>query len=321
MTNDLDFDDATLHAYVDGQLPAERAAALADWLLQHPRAARQVLDWREQRESLRNLHRDWLDEPVPPRLAAALEPSAANDARWPRAWVAGLLLAVGLGAGAAGGWGGHAYWYGKKEAAELAASNAAARAAGRDPSIPEYVRDAAIAHVVYQPEKRHPVEVGADQADHLIQWLSKRLGQPLHAPVMRDYGWKLVGGRLLPAGDDPAAPANARPRTTAGAGAAAEANPAAALARAQFMYENDAGERFTLYVSTGAASPEAPVAFRLMSRVEGGQTTRSLFWIDGKLAYALSGNFDEKRLRVLADLIHVRIGMPDPKPANPSPAS
>lgn len=314
MTNDTDFDDATLHAYVDGQLPPERAAAVADWLLRHPRAARQVLDWREQREALQGLRREWLHEPVPPHLAAALKPAAANDSRWPRAWVAGLLLAVGLGAGAAGGWGGHAYWYGKKEAAELAAATAAARAAGRDPTIPEYVRDAAIAHVVYQPEQRHPVEVGADQADHLIQWLSKRLGQPLHAPVLRDYGWKLVGGRLLPAGDDPAAPA----KTNASA-ATANANSNAALARAQFMYENDAGERFTLYVSTGAASAEAPVAFRLMSRVEGGQTTRSLYWIDGKLAYALSGNFDEKRLRVLADLVHVRIGMPDPKPQKPAP--
>ena len=58
-----------------------------------------------------------------------------------------------------------------------------------------------------------------------------------------------------------------------------------------------------------ASSPEAPVAFRLMQRVEAGQTTRSLFWIDGKLAYALSGNFDERRLRVLADLVHARIGM------------
>ncbi|WP_431265433.1 anti-sigma factor family protein [Roseateles chitinivorans] len=292
--DDIDFDESTLHAYVDGQLPPERAAQVADWLLRHPRAAQQVLGWREQRESLKALHRDWLDEPVPASLTTALRPpAAANASRWPRAWAAALLLAVGLGAGGAGGWGGHAWWYGKKEAAEMAAAAAAARAAGRDPSIPEYVRDAAIAHAVYQPEKRHPVEVGADQADHLIQWLSKRLGQPLYAPVLRDYGWKLVGGRLLPAGDD----------ATAGASASA------ALARAQFMYENEAGERFTLYVSTGASSPEAPVAFRLMRRVEAGQTTRSLFWIDGKLAYALSGNFDERRLRVLADLVHARIGM------------
>ncbi|WP_431102013.1 anti-sigma factor family protein [Roseateles noduli] len=287
--DDIDFDESTLHAYVDGQLTPERAAQVADWLLRHPRAAQQVLGWREQRESLKALHRDWLDEPVPASLTTALRPPAANAARWPRAWAAALLLAVGLGAGVAGGWGGHAWWYGKKEAAAMAAADAAARAAGRDPSIPEYVRDAAIAHAVYQPEKRHPVEVGADQADHLMQWLSKRLGQPLYAPVLRDYGWKLVGGRLLPAGDD--------------------ASVGAALARAQFMYENEAGERFTLYVSTGASSPEAPVAFRLMRRVEAGQTTRSLYWIDGKLAYALSGSFDERRLRVLADLVHARIGM------------
>ncbi|MDH0868073.1 anti-sigma factor [Mitsuaria sp. GD03876] len=287
--DDLDLDEATLHAYVDGQLDPARAAAVADWLLRHPRAAQQVLAWREQRESLQALHRDWLDEPVPPRLAGALRPPAANAPSWPRAWAAALLVAVGLGAGAAGGWGGHAWWYAKKEAAEQAAVAAAARAAGRDPSVPDYVRDAAIAHAVYQPEVRHPVEVGADQADHLVQWLSKRLGAQLYTPVLRDYGWKLVGGRLLPAGDDPV--------------------PGARLARAQFMYENDAGERFTLYVSAGAASPEAPVAFRLTRRVEAGQTTRSLYWIEGKLAYALSGNFDEQRLRVLADLVHARISM------------
>ncbi len=298
--DDHDLDEATLHAYVDGQLDPARAAAVADRLLRHPRAAQQVLAWREQRESLQALHREWLDEPVPPRLTAALRPEAANAPRWPRAWAAALLLTAGLGAGMAGGWGGHAWWYAKQEAAERASAEAAARAAGRDPSVPDYVRDAAIAHAVYQPEQRHPVEVGADQADHLIQWLSKRLGQPLHAPVLRDYGWKLVGGRLLPAGDDAA--------------------PGAPLARAQFMYENDTGERFTLYVSTGASSPEAPVAFRLTRRVEAGQTTRSLYWIDGKLAYALSGNFDEKRLRILADLVHARIGMADRSPVKP-PAS
>jgi anti-sigma factor RsiW len=299
--DDHDLDEATLHAYVDGQLDPARAAAVADRLLRHPRAAQQVLAWREQRESLQALHREWLDEPVPSHLAAALRPpEAANAPRWPRAWAAALLLTAGLGAGVAGGWGGHAWWYAKQEAAQRASAEAAARAAGRDPSVPDYVRDAAIAHAVYQPEQRHPVEVGADQADHLIQWLSKRLGQPLHAPVLRDYGWKLVGGRLLPAGDD--------------------ASPGAPLARAQFMYENEAGERFTLYVSTGASSPEAPVAFRLTRRVEAGQTTRSLYWIDGKLAYALSGNFDEKRLRILADLVHARIGMADRLPVKP-PAS
>ena len=76
---DIEIDEATLHAYVDGQLPPERAAQVADWLLSHPRAAQQVLGWREQRESLKALHRDWLDEPVPPSLTTALRPPAANS--------------------------------------------------------------------------------------------------------------------------------------------------------------------------------------------------------------------------------------------------
>ena len=39
-------------------------------------------------------------------------------------------------------------------------------------------RSAAIAHAVYTPEVRHPVEVGAEQEAHLVQWLSKRLLSP-----------------------------------------------------------------------------------------------------------------------------------------------
>ena len=75
----------------------------------------------------------------------------------------------------------------------------------------EFVRQAAGVHAVYQPEQRHPVEVGAARQDHLVQWLSKRLGRPLKVPVLSTQGFELVGGRLLP-GD--------------------------ASARAQFMYQN-----------------------------------------------------------------------------------
>ena len=38
---------------------------------------------------------------------------------------------------------------------------------------------AARAHAVYAPEVRHPVEVDATQQDHLVKWLSKRLGLDL----------------------------------------------------------------------------------------------------------------------------------------------
>ena len=45
-------------------------------------------------------------------------------------------------------------------------------------------RRAANAHAVYVPEVRHPVEVGADQEAHLVQWLSKRLAVPVRAPAL-----------------------------------------------------------------------------------------------------------------------------------------
>jgi anti-sigma factor RsiW len=193
----------------------------------------------------------------------------------PQAWAAGLALVVGLAGGVAGGWGGHAWWVAHGPAAVHAGAA----------QVPAFVRDAAIAHVVYQPEKRHPVEVGADQQDHLVQWLSKRLGQPLKLPSLDDQGFHLVGGRLLPSGESKGV-----------------------LARAQFMYEDAQGRRLTLYVSTGAASAEVPVGFRMTQQTENGQVTRSLYWIDGRLGYALNGAFDEARLRELAQRVHEQLG-------------
>lgn len=100
-------------------------------------------------------------------------------------------------------------------------------------AAPAFVQDAAIAHAVFTPEQRHPVEVGAGEQTHLLQWLSRRLGTPLQAPDFSAQGFALVGGRLLPAG-------------------AGEATPPA---RAQFMYQDAPGARLTLYVSVLPPGP------------------------------------------------------------------
>ena len=63
-----------------------------------------------------------------------------------------------------------------------------------------WARRAAIAHVVYSPEVRHPVEVAANEEAHLVRWLSKRLGIQLKVPHLGALGYSLVGGRLLPFG-------------------------------------------------------------------------------------------------------------------------
>src|SRR5262249_59778523 len=90
------------------------------------------------------------------------------------------------------------------------------------PPVPaSFAQEAAAAHLLYTAEVRHPVEVAGDQAGHLDQWLSKRLGGEVHAPHLSELGYRLVGGRLLSSADGPAG---------------------------LFMYENANGARVTLYV-------------------------------------------------------------------------
>jgi anti-sigma factor RsiW len=266
-------DDTTLHAYVDGQLAASEAAQVALWLKAHPDQAARVLTWQAQRQQLQALHAELLDEAVPPHLLAALHPPRRL---WREALAASVLLLLGLGLG----WWSRP-WLDGATGLAVAPANA----------VPAYVRDAALAHVLYTPEQRHPVEVGAEQQQHLVQWLSRRLGAPLRVPVLTEQGWNLVGGRLLPAGETPPG---------------ADPKAPAPIARAQFMYETRSGERLTLYVAVAAAHAPAPTAFALTQAGEGAQ--RSFYWTDGTLGYALTGVMPSAELAELAGLVHRQLG-------------
>ncbi len=289
-------DDTTLHAWVDGQLPPDEAERVARALVEQPDAAAQVAVWQAQRRGLQALHAGLLDEPVPPRLLAALRPPEAPAAApdkvvtlparraWASAWSTGLAASVVLAAGIGLGWTARGWQPG----ADLSVPRVAVQA------VPAFVRDAGAAHVLYVPEQRHPVEVGAEQQQHLVQWLSKRLGQPLRVPVLVEQGWTLVGGRLLPAGE-----------TEPGAGS---------LARAQFMYEGSGGARLTLYVAvTGDANgaDRATTAFRYgaaAGATAGQAAPRSLYWVDGPLGYALTGTLSAETLTTLARQVHLQLG-------------
>ncbi len=128
-------------------------------------------------------------------------------------------------------------------------------------------RDAMLAHRVYEVEVRHAVEVPANEEKHLIAWLSKRLDAPLRAPDLTTGGFQLVGGRLLPAETGRAA---------------------------QFMYENDKGDRLTLYVERNRTGDET--AFRFAAEDE----VSAFYWKDGPLAYVLIGRAGREQLLGLA---------------------
>ena len=123
------------------------------------------------------------------------------------------------------------------------------------------------AHIVYSAEVRHPVEVPVSEKAHLVGWLSKRLGQPLSAPDFSATGFRLIGGRLLADNSKPAA---------------------------QFMYEDDNGQRITLYVAANPTGQET--AFRIVNT----NSTTSFYWLDGPLGFAITGDIAQSDLLNIA---------------------
>lgn len=168
-----------LHAYVDGELPADRQAAVTAWLTTHPEQAALVAAWRAQAEAIRARYGSVADEPVPERLK--LEQVLRSDRTHGRSWAsiaAAALIAFVFGG--AGGWLAHG-------------------ASIRLPSgFDVFTAEALDAYKLYVVEVRHPVEVSGSERAHMTQWLSKRLGAELRVPDLQSIGLKLVGGRLLP---------------------------------------------------------------------------------------------------------------------------
>jgi anti-sigma factor RsiW len=165
-----------LHAYVDGELPADRRSAVEAWLAAHPEDASRVNAWREQAELIKTRYGGVAHEPISPRLDLAR--LRRLERRWTLTAAAAVLAAFVLG--------GLAGWFGRDVAD---GGTALART---------LTADAIDAHKLYVVEVRHPVEVPGVEAAHLVQWLSKRLGYELRAPDLGAIGLKLVGGRLLP---------------------------------------------------------------------------------------------------------------------------
>lgn len=244
--------ESDLQAYVDGQLEPMRLAEVEAWLAVHRDDAERVAAYRQQTAALHALFDPVLNEAVPQRLSRPERPSwnVLPQLRY-------AAVAAWLAIGGTLGW----LLHDVQEVPALAGSSLA--------------RQAAVAHAIYTPEVRHPVEVGADQEAHLTAWLSKRLGTQLKVPHLGKTGYELVGGRLLPGSDSPAA---------------------------QFMYQDNRGQRLTLYVRTDN-SEHQETAFRYARE----DNVSVFYWIDGTLGYALSGDVDKPELLRVAQLVYQQL--------------
>src|SRR5262245_32218797 len=87
------------HAYVDGELPAERRAAVEAWLATHPEDAAQVAEWRAQADAIRAHYGATASQPVPARFD--LDKLARSNRSW-RALAAAAVVAAFLVGGAVG---------------------------------------------------------------------------------------------------------------------------------------------------------------------------------------------------------------------------
>ena len=239
--------EVELHTYVDGELSEDARVQVEAWLRAHPEDAERVRAYAEQNALLRSLYNPVLDEPVPAALIA-VRPWA-----WRRYAAAAAIFALGIGLG----------WLVRGQFVPAQGGPAS------------FARQAAMAHAVYAPEVRHPVEVTANEEQHLVGWLSKRLGTTLKAPHLAPLGYELVGGRLLSGPQGPVA---------------------------HFMYQDSRGQRLTLYVSRQRGEPR-DTAFRFSQE----DRVSVFYWVDGNFGYALSGEVKKDQLLQVAEVVYKQL--------------
>lgn len=245
-----------LHAFVDGALADARRLEVEAWLASHPADAARVHTWQAQNQALHAAFDTVLNDPLPLDLVRAARGRHVSRPTYKAiaatlALVASGLLGYGVGV--------------------VSDSRSVPPVVLAQP----LVREAAIAHAVFTPEIRHPVEVEAAHADHLVKWLSKRVGTELRAPDFAALGFELLGGRLL----------------------TGETGPGA-----QFMYQDGIGRRVTLYVRRDAAA-NSETRFRHVT--ENG--VEVFYWIDGDFGYALSGQIAPGDIRKLAGSAYTQL--------------
>jgi len=257
--------DDDLHTLVDTHIPADDRAALEARLALDPSAQATVAQWQQQRQMLRSLHDRVMEEPIPSSLLATAQQTASAHQAVQQWWrLGGIAAGVLLSFGT--GWLANTAWQ-SQQTGVIAKTTPAA----------EFVRQARFAHTVYSPEVRHPVEVTAAEQAHLVQWLSKRVGRPLKVPNLGAQGYELVGGRLLP-GD--------------------------AGARAQFMFQNAAGTRITLYLGAMDAQDGGKAVQETAFRFSADGSVPSFYWVDQGFGYAVAGPLPRDALMQLAEAVY-----------------
>lgn len=251
MNESLSTDLQELHAYVDSELSPEAVRRVEERLAKDSEAALRVVEYRALKREIQSLYRPASDQPVPHRLQ---HPHRHIGVKSLLSLAAALLLFVG------GTWFGWQY---------------RALAPMHDEAVDHVVGEVATAYSAYATEVQHPVEIGADQRQHLVDWLSRRLGTSIKIPSLDGTDFALLGGRLLATED--------------GLGAL-------------IMYETRKGERLILF-QCESEEPERTTAFRFAQR----GPLAVYYWMEGSFSFAVAGEIDPEQLKKLAKKVYGQV--------------
>jgi anti-sigma factor RsiW len=175
-------DDATLAAYVDGELDPAQLREIDRLLTGDPQARYKVRRMRETTALLRAACAESHFQDVPDHLLALAEKrSMPARSPWLRRMMAASVLLISLiGADHILD---HHVW----------PDETVAMAGSRQVMLDEI----AAYHLVYARQTEHLAEVPAERREHIEKWLGSMLNRTLKVPDLSSQGLKFEGARLL----------------------------------------------------------------------------------------------------------------------------
>lgn len=257
-----------LSAYLDQELPEDQLEEIRFLIETDPTISEEFEKLAFANDHVLSEFDDFLDTETSQDLVDMIEnaqlqasvkplPIAANNNFSFRSMAAGIALLI------AGGIGGFVFHEANQPEITVAQTTG-------------WLHHVADYHGIYAQQKRHLVEVGASEADHIVGWLSKTTGLPFSIPDITNTGFEFQGARLLVVKGKPVA---------------------------QLMYKDQAGSVVAICFQSNSGT--------MMGSGELKSSTINGFdivsWSKGNGQYLVIGEQTESRLKEVADQVKLDI--------------
>lgn len=120
-------------------------------------------------------------------------------------------------------------------------------------------------HTTFAKDPAYPVRVGANDVNHLENWITHRLGKNVRVRTLSNVGYTLLGGNIVPDGDRIAA---------------------------QIVYENQNQERISLFIRHSSGAD-----LNIQARSGRHKEFNWICWYDGNGQQVIVSEVDQSQLR------------------------